>query len=284
MKDYDFSGKAVLVTGGTGALGREICHAFLRAGALLATTYVADSGIPELESKVGDLKKNILFIKKDLGNEKDVQALVSEVVTKYGRIDVLANVVGGYMAGKPVIEIDEKDWDTMLNLNLKTAFLLSKHVVAQMVRQSGGKVIHTSARPGLRGAGNDAAYVASKSGVIRLVESIAEEVKSRGINVNCVVPTIPTFSVSGVIGIVTTYTAASSVEVKFLVCSLSTQTPMSGPPIRPLGNLNTRSLLPVEFPTRTKLTDLSFVFTEELTISFTDEYSTRYTVFPSPAS
>src|SRR2546428_574955 len=101
MKDYDFSGKAVLVTGGTGALGREICHAFLRAGALLATTYVADSGIPELESKVGDLKKNILFIKKDLGNEKDVQALVSEVVTKYGRIDVLANVVGGYMAGKP---------------------------------------------------------------------------------------------------------------------------------------------------------------------------------------
>ena len=190
MKDYDFSGKAVLVTGGTGVLGREVCHAFLRAGALLATTYVADSGIPALESKVGDLKKNILFIKKDLGNEKDVQALVSEVVTKYGRIDVLANVVGGYMAGKPVIEIDEKDWDTMLNLNLKTAFLLSKHVVAQMVRQSGGKVIHTSARPGLRGAGNDAAYVASKSGVIRLVESIAEEVKSRGINVNCVLPSI----------------------------------------------------------------------------------------------
>jgi len=190
MKDYDFSGKAVLVTGGTGALGREVCHAFLRAGALLATTYVADSGIPALESKVGDLKKNILFIKKDLGNEKDVRALVSEVVTKYGRIDVLANVVGGYMAGKPVIEIDEKDWDTMLNLNLKTAFLLSKHVVAQMVRQSGGKVIHTSARPGLRGAGNDAAYVASKSGVIRLVESIAEEVKSRGINVNCVLPSI----------------------------------------------------------------------------------------------
>ena len=190
MKDYDFSGKAVLVTGGTGALGREICHAFLRAGSLLASTYVADSGIPELESKVGDLKKNILFIKKDLGNEKDVQALVSEVVTKYGRIDVLANVVGGYMAGKPVIEIDEKDWDTMLNLNLKTAFLLSKHVVAQMVRQSGGKVIHTAARPGLRGAGNDAAYVASKSGVIRLVESLAEEVKSRGINVNCILPSI----------------------------------------------------------------------------------------------
>ncbi len=190
MKDYDFSGKVVLVTGGTGALGREVCHAFLKAGALLATTYVIDSEIPVLESKIGDLKKNIFLIKKDLGNEKDALALVSDVVKKYGRIDVLANVIGGYMAGKPVTEIDEKDWDTMMNLNLKTAFLLSKHVVAQMIRQSGGKVIHTAARPGLKGGGNDAAYVASKSGVIRLVESLAEEVKSKGINVNCILPSI----------------------------------------------------------------------------------------------
>ncbi|TLX94412.1 MAG: SDR family oxidoreductase [Thaumarchaeota archaeon] len=190
MKDHDFSGKVVLVTGGTGALGREVCHAFLKAGALVATTYVIDEEIPALESKIGDLKKNIFLIKKDLGNEKDVQALVSEIVKKYGRIDVLANVVGGYMAGKPVTEIDEKDWDTMMNLNLKTAFLLSKHVVAQMIRQSSGKVIHTAARPGLKGGGNDAAYVASKSGVIRLVESLAEEVKSKGINVNCILPSI----------------------------------------------------------------------------------------------
>jgi len=187
MKDHDFSGKVVLVTGGTGALGREVCHAFLKAGALVATTYVIDEEIPALESKIGDLKKNIFLIKKDLGNEKD---LVSEIVKKYGRIDVLANVVGGYMAGKPVTEIDEKDWDTMMNLNLKTAFLLSKHVVAQMIRQSSGKVIHTAARPGLKGGGNDAAYVASKSGVIRLVESLAEEVKSKGINVNCILPGI----------------------------------------------------------------------------------------------
>ena len=190
MKDYDFSGKVVLVTGGTGALGSEVCHAFLKAGALLATTYVVDSEIPGLESKIGDLKKNIFLIKKDLANEKDVQALVSDVVKKYGRIDILANVIGGYIAGKPVTEIDEKDWDTMMNLNLKTAFLLSKHVVAQMIRQSSGKVIHTAARPGLRGGGNDAAYVASKSGVIRLVESLSEEVKSKGINVNCILPSI----------------------------------------------------------------------------------------------
>jgi len=190
MKDYDFSGKVVLVTGGTGALGREICHAFLKAGALVAATYVTDKEIPVLESQVGDLKKNIFLIKKDLGSEPDVQSLVLDIVKKFGKIDVLANVVGGYIAGKPVTEIEERDWDTMMNLNLKTAFLLSKHVVAQMIRQSSGKVIHTSARPALKGGGNDAAYVASKSGVIKLVESLAEEVKSKNINVNCVLPSI----------------------------------------------------------------------------------------------
>src|SRR5437879_4362123 len=99
-----------------------------------------------------------------------------------------------------------------------------------------------------------------------------------------VVPTIPIFSVRGEMGIVTTLTKASSVMVKFLVCWLSIQTPRNGPPMRPFGNLSTRSLLVVAFPTRTKLTDLSFVFTEELIISLTDEYWTSNLVLPSPAS
>ncbi|MGI0069999.1 MAG: SDR family NAD(P)-dependent oxidoreductase, partial [Nitrosopumilaceae archaeon] len=99
-------------------------------------------------------------------------------------------VIGGYIAGKPVTEIDEKEWDEMMNLNLKTAFLLSKHILSQMIKQGSGKVIHVAARPGLKGAGFDAAYVASKSGVIRLVESSSEEVKTKGINVNCVLPSI----------------------------------------------------------------------------------------------
>ena len=187
--DYDFKDKVVLVTGGTGGLGQEVCHAFLKAGALLATTYHSDNSIPLLQSKLGSLE-NVFLIKKDLRNEEDVSSLVSDVTKKFGRIDVLANVIGGYIAGKPVAEIDEKDWDEMMNLNLKTVFLLSKHVVSQMLKQSNGKIIHVAARPGLKGTGFDAAYVASKSGVVRLVESLSEEVKAKGINVNCVLPSI----------------------------------------------------------------------------------------------
>ena len=187
--NYDFKDKVVLVTGGTGGLGQEVCLAFLKAGALLATTYHSDNSIPMLQSKLGSLEK-VFLIKKDLRNEEDVWNLVSDVTKKFGRIDILANVIGGYIAGKPVAEIDEKDWDEMMDLNLKTVFLLSKHVVSQMLKQSSGKIIHVAARPGLKGTGFDAAYVASKSGVVRLVESLSEEVKAKGINVNCVLPSI----------------------------------------------------------------------------------------------
>ncbi len=190
MKDYDFAGKVVLVTGGTGGLGTEVCLAFLRTNVSLGITYHSDNSLQRLNSKLGDLAKNVFPIKKDLKKEEDVQYLISDLVKKFGKIDVLANVIGGYIAGKPVTEIDEKEWDEMMNLNLKTAFLLSKHILSQMIKQGSGKVIHVAARPGLKGAGFDAAYVASKSGVIRLVESSSEEVKTKGINVNCVLPSI----------------------------------------------------------------------------------------------
>jgi NAD(P)-dependent dehydrogenase (short-subunit alcohol dehydrogenase family) len=190
MNDYNFDGKVVLVTGGTGGLGTEVCLAFLRANASLGVTYHSDSSLQRLNSNLGDLAKNVFAIKKDLRKEEDVKNLVSDLVKNFGKIDVLANVIGGYIAGKPVTEIDEKVWDEMMNINLKTAFLLSKYIVSQMEKQESGKVIHVAARPGLKGAGFDAAYVASKSGIIRLVESLSEEVKAKGINVNCILPSI----------------------------------------------------------------------------------------------
>jgi len=190
MKNYDFTGKIALVTGGTGGLGSEVTLAFLGANASVAITYNSDNSMKRLETKIGTNSKNIFSIKKDLKKEDNVQNLVSDVVQKFGKIDILANVIGGYIAGKPVTEIEEKDWDEMVTLNLKTAFLLSKHVVKQMAKQGNGKIIHVAARPGLKGTGFDAAYVASKSGVIRLVESLSEEVKAKGINVNFILPSI----------------------------------------------------------------------------------------------
>ena len=187
---YDLSGKVVLITGGTGALGREVSLEFLRAKALAVITYVIDEEVNQVESKLGELMKNVVLLKVDLTDSMQVQKLVSDVLRKYSRIDILANITGGYIGGKTVTELEEKDWNFMMNLNLKTAFLISKYVIPEMIKQGSGKVIHVAARPGLKGSGRDSAYVASKSGVIRLVESLSEEVKNKGINVNCIMPSI----------------------------------------------------------------------------------------------
>src|SRR5579864_1848449 len=186
MKDYDFEGKVVLITGGTGALGRDVSLSFLKSNAVAAITHVSDRDLPQLESTLGSLMNKVMLIKTDIGDEAQVEKTVSDILKKHGRIDVLINVVGGYLGGKKVTEMTEKEWDSMMNLNLKTAFLISKHVVGQMVKQGSGKVVHVAARLGLKGVAGNSAYCASKSGLIRLVESLSDEVKDKNINVNCI--------------------------------------------------------------------------------------------------
>ena len=183
---YDFSNKVVLITGGTGALGRAVVEAFTSSNAAAIATYITDKEAEKAKTRIGTLD----LVKADITKEDQVRKLVSHVVQKHSRIDVLVNVVGGYIGGKKVSELEESEWDKMMNLNLKSAFLISKHVLPVMVLAKHGRMIHISSRTGLKSGGHDSAYAASKSGLIRLVESISEEVKEYGINVNCILPSI----------------------------------------------------------------------------------------------
>ena len=182
---YDFSDRIVLVTGGTGALGRAISKAFITSGATVISSYVVDREADQLEAQI---KSVVHLMKADVGKEVEVKKLVSSILDKYGQIHVLVNVVGGYVGGKSVAELDEKEWDLMMNMNLKSAFLISKNVIPQMISSKNGKIVHVSSRSGLKSTGYDSAYAASKSGLIRLVESLSEEVKDLNINVNCIMP------------------------------------------------------------------------------------------------
>jgi NAD(P)-dependent dehydrogenase (short-subunit alcohol dehydrogenase family) len=182
---YDFTNKIVLVTGGTGALGRAVSGAFIACGAKVVSSYVIDREIEELKK---ESRSALELIKADVTKEEEVEKLVLSVISKYDRIHVLVNVVGGYLGGKSVSELDEKEWDLMMNMNLKSAFLISKHVIPQMISSKYGKIMHVSSRTGLKSSGYDSAYAASKSGLIRLVESLSEEVKESNINVNCIMP------------------------------------------------------------------------------------------------
>ena len=99
-------------------------------------------------------------------------------------------MVGGYIGTKSIVELEEKEWDLMMTMNLKSAFFISKHVTRHMISSKYGKIIHISSKKGLHAEGSDSAYAASKSGLIRLVESLSEETKESNINVNCIMPII----------------------------------------------------------------------------------------------
>lgn len=182
--------KVVLVTGGTGDLGRVVTGAFCRAGAKTTTTYIYEREVKALQQETRTLRNRPGAVKCDVTREGEVRRAVRGVVQKHGRLDVLACLVGGYLGGPPVAETSERDWDYMLDLNLKSAFLACKAAAPLMARQRSGRILCVSSRAGLRGEAGAAAYAAAKAGVLRLVETLAAELKEAGVTVNAVCPSI----------------------------------------------------------------------------------------------
>lgn len=184
---FDFTDQVVMITGATGNLGQAVARAFAAANATVVLVARSETGIrqalPDLAAS-----PNALIAPADLTDLESVQSAVDAALRAFGRIDVLANTVGGYKAGDPVHTTPVKTWDFMLDLNARTAFIISQTVIPVMLEQNHGAIIHTAARAGLSGGKNAAAYSAAKSAVIRLTESLAAELKHNGINVNCVLP------------------------------------------------------------------------------------------------
>ena len=185
---FDFSECVVLVTGASGNLGSAVVRAFGQAGARLVVADRSPDRLPELFPELAGSPERFLATGVDLSDADDAARMVEEVLARFGRIDVLANTVGGYRAGTPVHETTLETWEFMLALNARTAFVASRAVVPAMLEQGAGKIIHTASRAALKGGRNAVAYSISKSAVVRLVESLAAELKDKGINANCVVP------------------------------------------------------------------------------------------------
>ncbi len=184
----DLRDRVVVIAGANGNLGSEVAKAFYEVDANLALVgrkaERVRSALPALTSR----DRVFVAPPTDLTDDQDVRKLVNAVVEKYGRVDVLANTVGGYRAGNPVSETSLETWDFMWTLNTRTVILMSRAVVPVMLEQGYGKIIHTASRNALKGSRNAAAYSMSKAGVVRITESLSAEVKAQGINVNCVLP------------------------------------------------------------------------------------------------
>ena len=174
----EFTNRVVVVTGAAGALGQAVVDAFAQGGATLAQLDVLPIDNAHYSATC------------DLTSAADCASAVTSVVEALGRVDVLANIAGGFTMGERVHETSDDTWNFMFNLNAVSVLNMARAVVPAMLAQGGGKVVNVGARAGLRGAGQMGAYSASKSVVIRLTESLAEELKEEGINVNCVLPSI----------------------------------------------------------------------------------------------
>ena len=182
---YNFSNKVVLITGGTGAFGRTLVKRFLDTGAKTIASFRNETEAAKLKRA----NSQVEIIKLDISSEKEILKAVPILIRKFAKIDILVNTVGGYLGGKNVTQLGEDEWEAMMNLNLKSAFLISKHVIPIMKSGNGGKIIHVSSKTGLKSDGYDSAYAASKAALIRFVESISLEFREDKISINCILPT-----------------------------------------------------------------------------------------------
>jgi NAD(P)-dependent dehydrogenase (short-subunit alcohol dehydrogenase family) len=164
----DFSNRTILITGAKGNLGRALAEAFTARGGNVVPI---------------DLPTNLL-------DQAQVDAVVEKALKDFKRIDVLCNIAGGFRMGKPVHETSDADWNFLMDLNTRTVLHTARAVVPHMIASGGGKIVNVGAFAAQKGAANMGAYIASKSAVIRLTETMAAELREKNINVNCVLPTI----------------------------------------------------------------------------------------------
>jgi 3-oxoacyl-[acyl-carrier protein] reductase len=180
--------RTIVVTGGTRGIGRAICLAFSEPGSSVYFNYASASAASneteELIAKAGGCAKGM---RVDVGSEKEVEEFFNKIVSDTGRIDVLVNNAGITRDGL-LVRMKEKDWDDVIDTNLKGTFICTKMATKPMMRQRYGRIINITSVVGASGNPGQANYVASKAGIIGFTKAVAKELGSRGITVNAVAP------------------------------------------------------------------------------------------------
>ncbi|MBI4081976.1 MAG: SDR family oxidoreductase [Candidatus Lambdaproteobacteria bacterium] len=186
----EFAGQLVVVAGGTGGVGEHVTAKFAELGASLVVPYVSDLEVYTFKATHPEIAETVLLQRVDALDAFKVTECFQRVAEHHGVPDVLVNLVGGYAYGPPVAESDVSVFRRMLDVNFVTTFNLCRCLLPYMLKRGSGKIVNVGARHATHGTSHHAAYAVAKAAVQRLTESISAEVKARGINVNCVLPSI----------------------------------------------------------------------------------------------
>ncbi len=181
------SGKTALVTGAAQGIGRDIALALATDGADVA---ICDVNLEAAQKTAGDIEakgRKALALKANVAASAEVTAMIDQVVEKFGRIDILVNNAGITRDGL-ILRMTDEDWDLVLSINLKGAFLCTKTALKYMTKQRAGTIINIASIVGAMGNAGQANYVASKAGLIGLTKTIAREYANRNVTANAVAP------------------------------------------------------------------------------------------------
>jgi len=177
----DFSGKTVLITGASGNLGRAVAAAFERLGANLV---LCDRVAPPQQGP------RTLAVAVDLLDAARTRQAVDQAIARFGAVDAVCNIAGGFAMGPAVHESSDDDWDRLFALNARTVLNVTRAVAPHFIARGGGKVVNVGANSAGKGLAQMGPYTAAKSVVARITEAASAELRDHGVNVNAVLPSI----------------------------------------------------------------------------------------------
>ena len=183
----DFRGKVVVITGAGSGIGEACVREFAHRNAAVA---VVDRKAGAGEETIAELRQkgaSIEYFQADVSSRAEIERLIPEVISRLGGIDVLVNNAGIQRYGSATT-VTEEEWDEVLNVNLKSAFLMSKYVIPEMIKRGGGAIVMTGSVQSVAAQSNSVHYVVSKHGILGLTRSIALDYGKQNIRANCVLP------------------------------------------------------------------------------------------------
>lgn len=182
------TGKTAIVTGGARGIGRSIAMTLAAAGANIVINYTSSSkAAEEVVEEAKKLGVQALAVKADVSKNDEIENLVKQVLNNFGSIDILVNNAG-ITRDNLLIRMSEEEFQDVIDINLKGAFICTKHVSKVMMKQRTGKIINIASVVGVMGNAGQSNYAASKAGLIGFTKSVAKELAKRNVNVNAVAP------------------------------------------------------------------------------------------------